>query len=512
MNEYIIAVDQSTSATKAILFDTQCRLHHRVNIDHKQYYPQAGWVEHDAEEIYRNTVEAIRRLLAAGETEPGARFSLALTNQRETVVVWNVRTGRPVCHAVVWQCQRGAAICRQLRETGCEPMIQQKSGLLIDPYFSASGVKWILDNVEGARAQAEAGELRMGTIDTWLIWKLTGGAVHATDYTNASRTMLFNIHTLDWDDELLALFTVPRSMMPEARPCDSRFGRTTVEGLFPEGIEIAGVLGDSHGALAGQMCFEAGMGKATYGTGSSVMVNIGHEPVAAPEGLVTSVGFAAQGRVHYAFEGNIHCTGATLRWLTDQLQLIGSPAETEALATSVADNGGVYLVPAFAGLGAPWWNPTAKAILCGMTLGTTKAHVVRAALEAIPYQIKDLIDLMTARSTNISCSWLSTKSQFWHRACQCFTILCEARYSIRRSESSLVKDGLFFVICLNWRFSPSMMFVVYMILRISMGYSKKVLRISQFSSQLFTQEGYCFLHFSENASSLLSASSSVTEV
>lgn len=398
MKEYIIAVDQSTSATKAILFDTQCRLHHRVNIDHKQYYPQAGWVEHDAEEIYRNAVEAIRRLLAASETEPGARFSLALTNQRETVVVWNVRTGRPVCHAVVWQCQRGAEICRQLREAGHEPMIQQKSGLLIDPYFSASGVKWILDNVEGARAQAEAGELRMGTIDTWLIWKLTGGAVHATDYTNASRTMLFNIHTLDWDDELLALFTVPRSMMPEARPCDSRFGRTTVEGLFPEGIEIAGVLGDSHGALAGQMCFEAGMGKATYGTGSSVMVNIGHEPVAAPEGLVTSVGFAAQGRVHYAFEGNIHCTGATLRWLTDQLQLIGSPAETEALATSVADNGGVYLVPAFAGLGAPWWNPTAKAILCGMTLGTTKAHVVRAALEAIPYQIKDLIDLMTDRA------------------------------------------------------------------------------------------------------------------
>lgn len=398
MKEYIIAVDQSTSATKAILFDTQCRLHRRVNIDHKQYYPQAGWVEHDAEEIYRNTVEAIRRLIAGGGAEPDARFSLAITNQRETVVVWSVRTGRPICRAVVWQCQRGAEICRRLREAGHEPAVQRKSGLLIDPYFSASGVKWILDEVEGARAQAEAGELRMGTMDAWLIWKLTGGAVHATDYTNASRTMLFNIHTLDWDEELLELFTVPRSMMPEARPCDAHFGRTTVEGLFPEGIEIAGVLGDSHGALAGQMCFEAGMGKATYGTGSSVMVNIGHRPVAAPEGLVTSVGFAALGRVHYAFEGNIHCTGATLRWLTDQLQLIGSPAETEALATSIADNGGVYLVPAFAGLGAPWWNPSAKAILCGMTLGTTKAHVVRAALEAIPYQIRDLIDLMTDRA------------------------------------------------------------------------------------------------------------------
>ena len=398
MKEYIIAVDQSTSATKAILFDDRCRVLHRVNIDHKQYYPQAGWVEHDAEEIYRNTVEAIRRLLEATEREAEARYSLALTNQRETVVVWDVRTGIPVSRAVVWQCQRGADICRQLREAGCEELVQRKSGLLIDPYFSASGVRWILENVEGARAKADAGHLRMGTIDAWLIWKLTGGAVHATDYTNASRTMLFNIHTLDWDDELLALFTVPRSMLPEARPCDARFGRTTVEGLFPEGIEIAGVLGDSHGALTGQMCFEAGMGKATYGTGSSVMVNIGCEAVQAPAGLVTSVGFAAQGKVCYAFEGNIHCTGATLKWLTDRLQLIGSPAETEALAASVADNGGVYLVPAFAGLGAPWWNPSAKAILCGMTLGTTKAHVVRAALESIPYQIRDLSDLMTGQA------------------------------------------------------------------------------------------------------------------
>ena len=245
---------------------------------------------------------------------------------------------------------------------------------------------------------AERGELRLGTMDAWLIWKLTGGAVHATDYTNASRTLLFNIHTLDWDDELLALFEVPRSMVPEAKPCDASYGRMTIEGLFPEGIEIAGVLGDSHGALAGQMCFEAGMGKATYGTGSSVMVNIGTEAVAAPKGLVTSVGFAAKGKVHYAFEGNIHCTGATLRWLTDQLQLIGSPAETEALATSVENTGGVYLVPAFAGLGAPWWNSEAKALICGMTLATTKAHVVRAALEAIPYQIKDLVDLMTGQA------------------------------------------------------------------------------------------------------------------
>ena len=398
MKRYIIAIDQSTSATKAILFDEGCKLLGRVNVEHKQYYPQAGWVEHDAEEIYANAVEAIRGLMKLGLAEEGASYSLAITNQRETVVVWNAETGKPISHAVVWQCQRGAEICRQLKEAGHEKTFLAKSGLLIDPYFSASGVKWLLDHVEGAREAAEKGQLRMGTIDSWLIWKLTGGEVHATDYTNASRTLLFNIHTLDWDEELCSLFTVPRTMLPKALPCDAVFGRTTIEGLFPEGIEIAGVLGDSHGALAGQMCFEAGMGKATYGTGSSVMVNIGEEAVAAPEGLVTSVGFAAKGKVFYAFEGNIHCTGATLRWLADQLQLIGSPAETEALATSVESTNGVYLVPAFAGLGAPWWNSEAKAIIAGMTLGTTKAHVVRAALEAIPYQIKDLVDLMTGQA------------------------------------------------------------------------------------------------------------------
>ena len=330
--------------------------------------------------------------------EDEVSYSLSITNQRETVVVWNRMTGKPVCHAVVWQCQRGADICKELKDKGYSDLIQEKSGLLIDPYFSASGVKWILDNVEDAREQADKGELLMGTIDSWLIWKLTGGKVHATDYTNASRTLLFNIHTLDWDEELLKLFTVPRSMMPRPLPCDSIFGETTVEGIFPEGIQIAGVLGDSHGALAGQMCFEPGMGKATYGTGSSVMVNIGEEVVKAPQGLVTSVGFAACGKVFYAFEGNIHCTGATIKWLVEKLRLIESPAAIEQLALSVPDNGGVYLVPAFAGLGAPWWNPRAKAILCGMTLGTETGHVCRATLEAIAYQIKDLIDLMTGHA------------------------------------------------------------------------------------------------------------------
>lgn len=392
--KYIIAIDQSTSATKAVLFNEQCQLICRKNVPHKQYYPQLGWVEHDAEEIYRNTVEAIREVVNASRDDD-ATYTLAITNQRETVVVWNRFTGRPICHAVVWQCQRGAAICDDLRQRGYTEFIQERSGLLIDPYFAASGAKWILDNVDGARQAAERGELLMGTIDTWLIWKLTGGKVHATDYTNASRTLLFNIHTLDWDEELLSLFTIPRNMMAEPKPCDSLFGETTVEGIFANPVAIAGVLGDSHGALAGQMCFEPGMGKATYGTGSSVMVNIGEDAIKAPEGLVTSVGFAAQGKVFYAFEGNIHCTGATIKWMADNLKLIESPAVIEELALSVPDNGGVYLVPAFAGLGAPWWNPHAKAMICGMTLGTERGHVCRAALEAIAYQIKDLIDLMT---------------------------------------------------------------------------------------------------------------------
>lgn len=396
---YTIAIDQSTSATKAVLFDEHCRLVARVNKPHQQYYPQAGWVEHDAEEIYQNTLAAIRKVsahLPAGT--PAADLSLAITNQRETVVIWNRHTGRPIAHAVVWQDVRGAQICQDLKAQGLEPLYQQRSGLLLDPYFSGSGAKWLLDNTEGAREAANRGDLLLGTTDCWLIWRLTGGQVHATDYTNASRTLLFNIHTLQWDDELLRPLTIPPSMLPDVRPCDATFGVTTVEGLFPEPITIAGVMGDSHGALAGQMCFAPGMGKATYGTGSSVMVNIGSECVSAPKGLVTSIGFAAKGNVFYAFEGNIHCQGATLQWMKNELQLIHDVREVEPAALSVPDNGGVYLVPAFVGLGAPWWNNDCRAMICGMSLGTTRGHICRAALEAIAYQVKDLIDLMTRQA------------------------------------------------------------------------------------------------------------------
>ena len=423
---YIIAIDQSTSSTKALLFDEQCHVLARTNVDHKQYYPKTGWVEHDAEEIYQNMIEAIRTLsnfpCLGGEQDSSPKqgmlggVSLCITNQRETAVVWNKLTGKPIANAVVWQDTRGAELCRQLKTDGKAEMVMQKSGLLIDPNFSASGVKWLLDNVEGAREAANRGELLMGTIDTWLVWKLTGGKTFATDTTNASRTMLFNIHTMQWDDDLLALFDIPRSMMPEVRACDAVYGGTTCEGLFANPIQIAGVLGDSHGALVGQMCFEKGSGKVTYGTGSSVMVNIGEEPKTAPEGLVTSVGFSALGMTYYGFEGNIYSTGATLKWICDQLQLIGKPSEMEALATSVADNGGVYIVPAFSGLGAPWWQSDVKGAVFGLTFATTKAHFLRAALESIAYQIKDLVDVM-ARATGgrlkeIAADGGPTKNQF----------------------------------------------------------------------------------------------------
>ena len=426
---YIIAIDQSTSSTKALLFDEQCRMVARTNVDHQQYYPQTGWVEHDAEEIYNNMVEAIKNLAltlpkeegtsARRPSSPSGRsggVSLCLTNQRETVVVWNKATGKPISRAVVWQDTRGAELCRELRIHGKARMVMERSGLLIDPNFSATGVKWLLDNTPGARQQAERGELLMGTIDTWLVWKLTGGKTFATDYTNASRTMLFNIHTLQWDDDLLRLFDIPRPMLPQVLPCDAVYGETTVEGIFPEPIQIAGVLGDSHGALVGQMCFAKGSGKVTYGTGSSVMVNIGEEPKPAPPGLVTSVGFSAFGKTYYGYEGNIYSTGATLKWIADQLQLVGHPSEMEALATSVPDNGGVYIVPAFSGLGAPWWQSGIKGAVLGLTFATTKAHFLRAALESIAYQIKDLVDVMAratgGRLSNICADGGPTKNQF----------------------------------------------------------------------------------------------------
>ena len=390
----VISIDQSTQSTKAFLFDEDGRILGRASLSHRQIYPQPGFVEHDPEEIYKNIVIVIKELVS-NDADENEDYSIAVTNQRETVVVWEKNTGKPVCNAVVWQCMRGEQICNSLKESGHMETFRKKSGLLIDPYFSGSGVKWILDNIEGARKAAERGDLLMGTMETWIIWKMTEGRSHVTDYTNASRTMLFNVHTLDWDKELMDLLTIPASMLAKPLPSDSIFGETTLGGLFRNPVKIAGAIGDSHGALTGQMCFTEGLGKATYGTGSSVMVNIGENYSDAPSGLVTSVGYSALGKVFYAFEGNIHCTGMTITWLEKELQLIGGASEIEQIATSVEDNGGVYFVPAFAGLGAPWWQPKAKAMICGLSLGTGKAHVCRAALESIGYQVTDLIKAMT---------------------------------------------------------------------------------------------------------------------
>lgn len=398
MQKYILAIDQSTSATKAMIFDRTMKIVARANVGHAQFYPQSGWVEHNPEEIFGNTLQAIGKVVGEANADLSEIAAIAITNQRETVVVWDKHTGEPVYNAIVWQCNRGAERCKQLKADGWEERIRVKTGLVVDPYFSATGISWILTNVKGAREKAEKGTLLFGTMDCWLIWKLTEGKVHATDYTNACRTMLFNINTLQWDEEIMAELGIPLSMAPKVSYADANYGDTNAAGILPENVPITGVLGDSHAALFGQNCFTAGMGKATYGTGSSIMMNIGNQPLKSPEGLVTSIGFALKNQISFVYEGNIHCTGATIEWLKEELELIGSSQETEAIALSVPDTGGVYLVPAFAGLGAPYWNTNARALICGMTRGTRKAHIVRAALEAIAYQVKDLIDLMTSQA------------------------------------------------------------------------------------------------------------------
>ncbi|HKJ43542.1 MAG TPA: glycerol kinase GlpK [Sunxiuqinia sp.] len=392
--QYILAIDQSTSATKAILFNKQGKVVHRVTVAHQQFYPQPGFVEHDPVEIFENTKAVMQKVLQEKAIDVDEIASIALTNQRETVMVWDKNTGEPAYNAMVWQCQRGAPYCHELKEKGYDELIKSKTGLLIDPYFSASRLHWVMQNVEGLKQRAAAGELLLGTMDTWVLWKLTGGKVHATDYSNACRTMLFNIHSLKWDDELISLFGLERNMFPDIRFSDEVFGHSDPDVIFGRALPIAGLLGDSHGALFGQNCFSAGMAKSTYGTGSSIMMNIGTKPLDAPQGLVTSIGYSMNKQIHYVFEGNVHCTGDTLNWLKNEVQLINDASETEPLAKSVDDNNGVYLVPAFVGLGAPYWDNEARACLSGMPRNTTKAHIVRAALESIAYQVKDLIKLM----------------------------------------------------------------------------------------------------------------------
>lgn len=396
--KFILAIDQSTSATKVMIFDHQAKLIDRLSYLHQQFYPEFGFVEHDPEEIFAQTQKGLSEILAKNNLSTSEVAVVSITNQRETSLIWDKITGKPIANAAVWQCQRGIDFCDQLKKKGFGQQIQKKTGLNIDPYFSASKLHWIINNVSGAKDKAENGRLLLGTMDSWLLWKLTGGKVHATDFSNASRTMLFNIHSLKWDEELIELFDLYPSMFPEVHLSDQVFGFTEPSVVFDRPLPVAGLLGDSHAALFGQNCFEPGMAKATYGTGSSIMMNIGQQPSSSPEGLVTSIGWGKSGVIDYVFEGNIHCTGDTINWLVNDAELISNAAESEVLANSVEDSNRVYFVPSFVGLGAPYWDNQARAGISGMSRNTKKAHIVRAALESIAYQVKDLIGLMTENS------------------------------------------------------------------------------------------------------------------
>lgn len=396
----VLALDQSTSATKALLFDQNGQILDQESRPHEQIYPQPGWVEHDAEAIYHNTLTVLTALVQRNGALLDTVACLSITNQRETVVVFDRETGKPLRPAIVWQCRRGEPVCHRLIAAGHEARVHALTGLKIDTYFPASKLTWLLENEPDVAAAIQDGSALIGTIDTYLLYRLTGGAVFATDATNASRTLLFDLQTLDWSDELCALFGVPRGSLAEVRDSNARFGETTLDGALQRPLPICGVMGDSQAALFAEHCFEVGSAKVTFGTGSSVLVNTGSARAEAEGGIVTALAWQINGEATYALEGIINFTGATIAWLRDQLRLIENPAETEALAQAVPDNGGVYFVPAFVGLSAPYWQPNARAAIVGMTPGATREHIVRAALEAIAYQVRDVTDLMS-RSAGI---------------------------------------------------------------------------------------------------------------
>ena len=397
--KYIVSIDQGTSGTKAIVFDENGRLVKRESRSHRQFYPKPGWVEHDPEEILQNTLSAVDAVVEGSGISPEDVLALAVTNQRETVVCWDKKTGKPVCNAIVWQCSRSAQLCDVLKQKGCADIIFEKTGLTLSPYYSASKMAWILQNVDGAKKLDDEGNLLFGTMDSWLIYNLTCGECHKTDFSNASRTQLFNINTLEWDEELLRIFGIRKSSLPTVCRSDESFGEAALTCLGGRGIPVAGVLGDSHAALFGQSCFERGSTKVTYGTGSSIMMNIGEKPFLSKNGLVTSIGWSIGGKTVYVSEGNINCSAATIKWLVDDLELIPDSKSSEKIAESVPDTDGVYFVPAFVGLGTPYWSSEATALITGITRGTKKAHIVRAALEAMAFQVRDVLDIMAQEAS-----------------------------------------------------------------------------------------------------------------
>jgi len=392
----LLALDQSTSATKAVLFDATGQVLDRAAREHQQIYPRPGWVEHDADEIWQNVLAVIRELADRNRDKLSPLAGLSITNQRETIVVFDRATGRPLHHALVWQDRRGGPICRQLREQGREKLAAQKTGLRIDTYFSASKLKWLIAEKPDLAARLRAGDALIGTIDAYLVYRLTGGRVFATDHTNASRTLLFDIGNLRWDEELCQWFDVPLRALPEVRESAAFFGDTDAGGALPRGTPIFGVMGDSQASLFAQRCYRPGSAKATFGTGTSVLLNVGNGFQIPEKGAVAALAWVRQGQPTYAYEGLINFSAATIEWLKNQLGLLQNVSEVETLATAVPDNGGVYFVPAFAGLSAPYWAPDARAALVGMTAHTRREHIVRAALESIAYQIRDVLDMMRA--------------------------------------------------------------------------------------------------------------------
>lgn len=389
MKRYILSLDQGTSSSKAIVFDERGVLHSMFQQEFTQLFPRQAWVEQNAMEIWSSMQKVMNK--AAASVQDGEIVAVGIANQRETTIVWDAATGRPVCNAIVWQDRRTAGLCDELKSRGLEEMIRSRTGLMIDAYFSATKIHWILQNVPGARKKAEQGRLRFGTVDSWLIWNLTGGQVHATDVTNASRTMLYNINTLSWDEELLQFFGIPISMMPEVKDCNAHFGDVSLGG---RSIPVHGVVGDQQSALFGQMCVDVGSVKNTYGTGCFLLMNCGSKPIISENRLLTTLAWKIGERVDYALEGSIFVAGAVVQWLRDGLGIIKDSSEIEALASSVRDNGGVYFVPALTGMGAPYWNQDARGVIVGLTRGTTAAHIARAALEGVAFQTMDIVSAM----------------------------------------------------------------------------------------------------------------------
>ncbi|WP_099159788.1 glycerol kinase GlpK [Virgibacillus ndiopensis] len=396
--QYILSLDQGTTSSRAILFDHSGAIVETAQKEFEQFFTQPGWVEHDANEIWTSVLACVAEVLRKADADPSQIAGIGITNQRETTVVWDKNTGKPIYKAIVWQSRQTDGICKELREKGYNDLFREKTGLLLDPYFSGTKVKWILDNVEGAREKADNGDLLFGTMDTWLVYKLSGGKTHITDYSNASRTLMFNIYDLKWDEELLEILTVPKSMLPEIRQSSEVYANTVDYHFFGHEVPIAGIAGDQQAALFGQACFDKGMAKNTYGTGCFMLMNTGEQGVASENGLLTTLAWGVDGKVEYALEGSIFVAGSAIQWLRDGLKIIEDAPQSEDFASKVDSTDGVYLVPAFVGLGTPYWDSDARGAVFGLTRGTTKEHFIRATLESLAYQTKDVLDAMIADS------------------------------------------------------------------------------------------------------------------